>query len=342
VVVLATLSVGLGYFYAVIKSERMKVYGSILALVALLALQACVPQRKYQDVQTLNERLLKENADLKAQLAMTQSQTGDMSAKVADLQQRLSRIMADTAKNGVDYRKERALNHELNNLYEQVVKQNKELLTNATGTAQKLSVDLEDKRRELDKKTAEVNALNASLMEREKRVNELEGLIAAKDSAMNSLKRKVMDALAGFEASDLSVETRADGNVYVSLSEKLLFKSGSTAVDPKGVDAIKKVAQVLSKNSDIAIRVEGHTDNVPLKGSGDMKDNWDLSVLRATNVAKIIESNGVTATRIIASGRGASMPVADNSTTEGKARNRRTEIILSPDLSKLYQVLGTK
>jgi len=320
----------------------MKFYGFATALVMLLALQSCVPQRKFQDVQTVNERLLKENTDLKAQLAMMQSQTGDMSSKAAELQDRLSKIMADTAKNGSDYRKERALNHELNSLYEQVVKQNKDLLTNATGTAQKLSGDLEDKKRELDKKQGEVNALNESLTEREKRVNELEGLIAAKDSAMNSLKRKVTDALAGFEKSDLTVETRADGNVYVSLSEKLLFKSGSTAVDPKGVDAIKKVAEVLSKNSDIAIRVEGHTDNVPLKGSGDMKDNWDLSVLRATNVAKIIESNGVNSKRIIASGRGDSMPIADNSTAEGKARNRRTEIILSPDLSKLYQVLGTK
>jgi chemotaxis protein MotB len=112
-------------------------------------------------------------------------------------------------------------------------------------------------------------------------------------------------------------------------------------VDPKGVEAVKKVAEVLAKNTDIAIRVEGHTDNVPLKGSGDMKDNWDLSVLRATNVAKILQNNGVASKRIIASGRGESMPVADNSTTEGKARNRRTEIILSPDLSKLYQVLGT-
>ena len=319
----------------------MKAIGAA-ALFALLILQACVPQRKFQDVQALNERLLKENAELKAQLTSIQSQTGDMSIKVADLQERLTKIMADTAKNGLDYRRERALNKELNSLYEQVVKQNKELLTNATSASQKLSVDLEDKKRELDKKQAEVNALSASLEERERRVNELEALIAAKDSAMNSLKRKVMDALAGFEANELSVETRADGNVYVSLSEKLLFKSGSTAVDPKGQDAIKKVAQVLSKNPDIAIRVEGHTDNVPLKGSGDMKDNWDLSVLRATNVAKIIENNGVTPTRIIASGRGESMPVADNSTTEGKARNRRTEIILSPDLSKLYEVLGTK
>lgn len=320
----------------------MKASGLVGILFALFVLQACVPQRKYQDVQSLNERLLKENADLKTQLTALQAQVSELAANASDLQARMSKIVADTTKFGSDYRRERALNQELNSLYEQVVKQNKELLTNATSTTQKLSVDLDEKRRELERKQAEASALGKTLEEREARVRELEGLIAAKDSAMNSLKRKVMDALVGFEKSDLTVETRADGNIYVSLSEKLLFKSGSTAVDPKGVDAIKKVAEVLSKNTDIAIRVEGHTDNVPLKGSGDMKDNWDLSVLRATNVAKIIQNNGVTATRIIASGRGESMPVADNSTTEGKARNRRTEIILSPDLSKLYQVLGTK
>ena len=320
----------------------MKFHGFAVVLFALIFLQACVPQRKYQDVQSLNEVLLKENAELKSQITSLQAQLSEMATNAADLQTRMSKIVNDTSKFGADYRRERALNQELNSLYEQVVKQNKELLTNATSTSQKLSMDLDEKRRELERKQAEANALGKTLEEREARVRELESLIAAKDSAMNSLKRKMTDALVGFEKSDLTVETRADGNVYVSLSEKLLFKSGSTAVDPKGVDAIKKVAEVLSKNSDIAIRVEGHTDNVPLKGSGDMKDNWDLSVLRATNVAKIIQNNGVPATRIIASGRGESMPVADNSTTEGKARNRRTEIILSPDLSKLYEVLGTK
>ncbi|HZG00819.1 MAG TPA: OmpA family protein [Chitinophagales bacterium] len=319
----------------------MKVHGFAVILFALIFLQACVPQRKYQDVQSLNEVLLKENAELKSQMTSLQAQLSEMATNAADLQTRMSKIVNDTSKFGADYRRERALNQELNSLYEQVVKQNKELLTNATSTSQKLSMDLDEKRRELERKQAEANALGQTLEEREARVRELEGLIAAKDSAMNSLKRKVMDALAGFEKSDLTVETRADGNIYVSLSEKLLFKSGSTAVDPKGVDAIKKVAEVLAKNTDIAIRVEGHTDNVPLKGSGDMKDNWDLSVLRATNVAKIIQNNGVTATRIIASGRGESMPIADNTSTDGKARNRRTEIILSPDLSKLYQVLGT-
>ena len=318
----------------------MKVYGFAAVLFALIFLQACVPQRKFQDVQSLNEVLLKENAELKSQMTSLQAQLSEMATNASDLQARMSKIISDTTKFGADYRRERALNQELNSLYEQVVKQNKELLTNATSTSQRLSMDLDEKRRELERKQAEANALGKTLEEREARVRELEGLIAAKDSAMNSLKRKMTEALVGFEKSDLTVETRADGNVYVSLSEKLLFKSGSTAVDPKGVDAIKKVAEVLAKNPDIAIRVEGHTDNVPLKGSGDMKDNWDLSVLRATNVAKIIQNNGVPATRIIASGRGESMPVADNSTTEGKARNRRTEIILSPDLSKLYQVLG--
>jgi chemotaxis protein MotB len=127
--------------------------------------------------------------------------------------------------------------------------------------------------------------------------------------------------------------------VYVSLAEKLLFPSGSTEVNPKGKQALQKVADVLKKNPDIGITIEGHTDNVPISTSC-MKDNWDLSVLRATSITRIITDAGVDPKQIIASGRGEYFPVASNSTSDGKAKNRRSEIILTPNLAELAKLLG--
>ena len=132
-----------------------------------------------------------------------------------------------------------------------------------------------------------------------------------------------------------------DGKVYVSMSDKLLFKSGSAAVEPKGVNALKVLADILNKNPDIQILVEGHTDNVPIK-TALYKDNWDLSVGRATTITRMLnEVYGVQATRMTASGRGEYYPKADNTTQEGKAMNRRTEIILSPKLDEIMNLLNT-
>jgi chemotaxis protein MotB len=131
-----------------------------------------------------------------------------------------------------------------------------------------------------------------------------------------------------------------DGMVYVSLSEKLLFKSGSDVVDPKGKEALKSLAQVLNSTIDITVLIEGHTDNVPIK-TKLFKDNWDLSTARATSIVRLLTvTNGFDASRITASGRGEFHPVKDNSTVEGRATNRRTEVILSPDLNELYKVLN--
>ncbi len=142
----------------------------------------------------------------------------------------------------------------------------------------------------------------------------------------------------GFDSDELSVEMR-DGKVYVSMSDKLLFKSGSDAVEPKGVEAVKKIADVMNKNTDINMAVEGHTDSIPIK-TNRFKDNWDLSVARATSVVRILTGDGVDATRLTASGKGEFSPKADNSTKEGRATNRRTELVLSPKLNELLQLLG--
>jgi chemotaxis protein MotB len=151
----------------------------------------------------------------------------------------------------------------------------------------------------------------------------------------------VKNALLGFTSDELSVEMK-NGKVYISLSDKLLFKSGNANVEAKGREALKKVAEVLNKNNDVSIAIEGHTDNVPIK-TALYKDNWDLSTARATNVVRLLTNEyGMDATKLSAVGKAEFFPVADNSTPEGKARNRRTEIVLSPNLEELMKLIDTK
>lgn len=172
-----------------------------------------------------------------------------------------------------------------------------------------------------------------------KRLRDLEGLIQSQRDVMNRLRKSVADALVNFKPDELSVYIK-DGNVYVSLEEKLLFKSGSAVVDPKGKEALGKLAQVLNVTQDITVNIEGHTDTVPIKTAAFV-DNWALSTSRATSIVRILTKDyGVDAHRIQATGRGEFHPVKTNATTEGKASNRRTEIILSPNLTDLYQLLG--
>ena len=159
------------------------------------------------------------------------------------------------------------------------------------------------------------------------------------DRILDALRQKVADALMGFEGQGLTV-TRKDGKVYVSLDEKLLFKSGSTVVDPNGVCALKQLAVVLAKNPDIDIMIEGHTDDVPFRKGSTVKDNWDLSVLRATSIVRILlDGSGIEPTRLTVAGRGEFLPVDSGQTTEARRKNRRTEIILSPDLSEVFKIL---
>lgn len=170
-------------------------------------------------------------------------------------------------------------------------------------------------------------------------MKELEDVLKQKDEAVNALKKKVSDALLGFEGKGLTI-TQKNGKVYVSMEESLLFQSGKWAVEPKGVEVLKKLAKVLEANQDINVMVEGHTDDVPMKGLGDVKDNWDLSAVRATSVVKIITQNSTTdPKRLTAAGRAEFFPIDDSKTKEARAKNRRTEIILTPKLDELLKVL---
>lgn len=171
----------------------------------------------------------------------------------------------------------------------------------------------------------------------QKRIENLQALIDQQRKTTNELRQKISDALTKFSSSELSVSSK-NGKVYVSLSENLLFPSGSASVNKKGIEALGKLAEVLNSNPDININIEGHTDSIPIRGK--YEDNWALSVARATSIVRILtKTYMVDPVRIIASGHSQFDPVDSNSSTEGRAKNRRTEIILIPKLDELYQLI---
>jgi len=212
-------------------------------------------------------------------------------------------------------------------------KQNGELLDKNLSQNQQFSNSLKQK-------SAELAAKEKLLQERENALNDLKKVVARQDSITKRLNNILRDALLGFKSDELSVEIK-NGKVYVSMSDKLLFKSGSAAIESKGIDAIRVLADVLNKNSEIDILVEGHTDNIPIK-TAIYQDNWDLSVARAISIVRILTNEyRIAPTRLTASGKGEFSPRASNATPEGRASNRRTEIILSPKLDEIMKLLKT-
>jgi chemotaxis protein MotB len=176
-----------------------------------------------------------------------------------------------------------------------------------------------------------------SLQQQQKKLQQLQALLAQQKNQSDQLKNKMTEALKGFNSNDLTV-VQKNGKVYVSLSENLLFPSGSAVVNPKGVDALSKLAAVLNLNADVAVNIEGHTDSIPIRGR--FKDNWDLSTGRANSIVRILVDNyKVDPVRVEASGHSYFDPLDTNATAEGRAKNRRTEIILSPKLEEMYKLL---
>jgi chemotaxis protein MotB len=220
---------------------------------------------------------------------------------------------------------------ELNQMITDIEKKYNDLSGAKLSEAEQFNLALKQKTQELEEK-------EKLLAERERALNELRDVVARQDSITKRLNDVLRNALLGFNSDELSVEVK-NGKVYVSMSDKLLFKSGSAAVEAKGKEAIKMLAGVLEKNLDIDILIEGHTDNVPIK-TAVYQDNWDLSVARATSIVRILTVEyKIGPTRLTASGKGEFSPRATNETPEGRALNRRTEIILSPKLDEIMQLL---
>jgi chemotaxis protein MotB len=281
-------------------------------------------------------------------------QNKELKAKLASLEKELGTVEQDitSAQNGRDkavddYNRISSKYTELQNAQEDLIKGNVKETQKLLAELQAAQANLQKKEdllrqleQNLDTKKSSLDELTFELEKRNARLAELEKILDAQKKIVQDLKSKVSEALLGFENNGLTV-TMKNGKVYVSLDEKLLFKSASWEIDSNGKNALKKLAGVLEKNPDIQVSIEGHTDNVPYNpGNSQLKDNWDLSVKRATTVIRVLlEGSKIDASRLTAAGRSQYLPVDDHNTNEARQKNRRTEIILTPDLTELYRLI---
>ncbi len=331
----------------------MKRWTTFLGL-GLLILGACVPARLLDESKAKLNTCETELSALKKSCAENEAKLAELKEQTTKDQKVITGLTRDTSITGSNLRNMMAKYDKLNTLNEQLMDRLNKLLTGSANDNAKLSGDLQMTQEQLLKKQdelkaletrlnaqkQELDALSAELKKREERVNELEAILKKKDQAAADLRKKLSDALFNFENKGLTI-TQKNGKVYVSMDESLLFASGKTNVEPKGVEALKNVAKVLEQNIDINVMVEGHTDDVPMKGSGDIKDNWDLSVMRSTSVTKILLGSArLDPKRITSAGRGEFFPLDPAKTPEARKKNRRTEIILTPKLDELLKVLG--
>ncbi|MCB0819135.1 MAG: OmpA family protein [Bacteroidetes bacterium] len=334
---------------------------SLYATVFIFVLQSCVPHRQFEDVKAARDTCEAQMKTYRAEYESFKAKEKEMGSRLSEQDKQISMLTRDTTSMGITYRRLTTSYDKLNQTYDQLLANNaalmkgkeddnRELMGKFQMTQEELQKK-EDRLREseqaLEKREAEVNKLSQELTafeqelnSKEARVQELEGILARKDSTVSALFSKVENALLGFKDNGLSMSVK-NGKVYVSLEERLLFASGSTDVDAKGVDALKKLSKVLENEKDINVLIEGHTDNVPIK-SARMKDNWDLSVLRATSIVRILIGNSDVDPRIFTvAGRGEYFPIDPANTAEARKKNRRTEIILTPNLDELFKILET-
>jgi chemotaxis protein MotB len=321
---------------------------TLLALGLLTApflLNSCVTAKRYEDLQArqASEAQARTTAEQQARQAKADLQKAN--DQLSELRLDQKRLVTDSTQNGNALRRTRAIYTQLTDSYDKLLKNSDRALAERNNDYGKLAKDLATREGELGaldqslrKSKADNDRLAADLTTREAKLTELTQALADNDKAVNDLKARVSKALLSFNSSDLQVKLK-DGKVYVSLSEQLLFKSGSSKVDPKGQEALKKLATVLQEQKDVNVVVEGHTDNVPMRATGGITDNWDLSALRATDIARLLTASGVEPSRITASGRSQYVPVAPNDSPQNKAINRRTEIILTPKLDELFKIL---
>jgi len=275
-------------------------------------------EKNIQSLTLLVQRLRTDSTNINNELVSFKKKHDDLSTTYDLLTSKSSRYMAEKAK-------------EIKELLKQLEKTQTELFAKEDELNKSIA-NLQEKERKL------LNSQN-ELEQRSLRVAELETIINRKDSIVTALKQKISKALIGLEGDGLTIVQR-NGKVYISLEEDLLFASGKYEVNQTGKQALDKLSEALSYQKDLEILVEGHTDSVPLSGRGLVKDNWDLSVMRATSVVKRLTSNtNLDPTQLIAAGRSEFVPLLTNTTSEGRSKNRRIEMILSPNLDDLFELL---
>jgi len=296
---------------------------------------ACVPARKYEEAASRNRTMQAEVDASNAKARDAQAAYDELRSAHDEGQKRLLRLGQDTAVLGTSLRQMTGQYDKINRLNNELLEKYNALMAGQGGEIRKLMADLERTRTDLMVREDSVNALAKAVAQKQALLAELQAELAAKDAAMRNLKDRVSAALTGFEGKGLTVVQR-DGRIYVSMENKLLFQSGSYAVDAKGRELIVKLAKAIENEKDLNVLVEGHTDTDRVTGGGALKDNWDLSVMRATSVVRIMQENSrMDPLRVTAAGRGEHIPVDPND----KAKNRRIEIILAPDLKELYNLV---
>ena len=319
------------FFFINLKSKTYEKI--IIGLIVLASISSCVTAKKYKELDDKYIQQKSENLRLKDKVDALENKilrvNGDLDN--CKLQLEMMKKKYETL-NKLYTVKENAYN-KLQESYDALSKSSSETLAFEADKNKKLLQDLEQKQAELAK---EREALDAQIQ----KINQLEKLIAQKDEKLQNLKSSLSRALMGFKDQGLKVEEK-NGKIYISMENKLLFDSGSWKVKQNGQDAIKTIANILSINPDVEIMIEGHTDNVPYRGKGSIVDNWDLSVKRATSVVRqLMKNKHIDPKRLVAAGRSKYLPVDDNKTAEGRAKNRRIEVILTPKLDEIMNLLN--
>lgn len=339
-------------------SRTLVIFSSMLIMSVLLS--SCVTTKKYKELQEKRDKSVIENTSLRKENQGLKISNNELEAYNTKLMKEAKALINDTIQLGTKYRRlDRKYNilkkdfQDLSKQYKDAVDGSKasnvKILKNLQATQRALMLredslnrlenEYVKKKAELDNLMSELDSARDILNEKEQAYTALREELARKDSIMNALRTSVEKALAAYENDGLTI-TRKEGRVYVSMDEKLLFASGSFNLNEKGKEAILKLAKVLEENKDIKIMVEGHTDADAFRGNGQLKDNWDLSVKRATTIVRLFEKNSsIDAKRITAAGRSKFDPISTNETTEGKSKNRRTEIILMPNLDILNNLV---
>lgn len=332
----------------VIMQKRTLFFGAFLVL-----LSSCVTPKIHNALIAEHEatRLALNNQEKKT--LKIQSELEELLARIKSLQSKISDLRDDSSKNKESLTVLQQKHDSLNESYDLLVSKSSREIANKAKETKQLLNELENVQKELFVKQDELTILSNSLAAKEKelalaqeelasrslRVSELESIIYKKDSIVTALKQTISKALIGLEGDGLKIEQR-NGKVYVSLEEDLLFASGKYEVNARGVTALNKLAVALDSQEDFEILVEGHTDSIPFSGKGLVTDNWDLSVMRATNVVKVlIKDSNLNPLYLTAAGRAEFVPIAENATSDGRRQNRRIEIILAPNLDDLYKLL---
>ena len=313
-----------------------------LGLLVLALSTSCVSKKIYNDLENKFADLKKENrkiADENENLTKVKNQ---LELDGTKLKADYDKLKADNEKLQATYAATEKSLKTLQASYNALEKDSNEALTANINKNRELLAQLEAKEKSLAAEQARLNKLKADLDASSKRLSELESYIAAKDASMKKLKETLMKSLKAFEGKGLTVEQR-NGKVYVSMENKLLFGTGSWAVGTEGKTAVVAVGKVLSDNPEISVLIEGHTDDDKILGNigGGIENNWDLSTKRATAIVNILaENKGINKQNLTAAGRGEFAPLMSNDTQEGKAKNRRIEIILTPKLDEISKMLN--